>query len=185
MNYVIKSTFQGLITFIYYIIYYIIYYKRGGWGEEKWENLPRTDNQTENKQTDSSNTEATLILCGLSGERANKREPIFTGPLHLHLYLYTYTLYNYTLLHLYTIHLYTLKLIHLYKYSFMNSVIKSTVQGLITFILNAAVILSCGHNWMCIYMWVALKKLTQSSTTSTRWEQQFSVSSLWAPLAQH
>ena len=26
---------------------------------------------TENKQTDSSNTEATLILCGLSGERAN------------------------------------------------------------------------------------------------------------------
>ena len=76
----------------------------------------------------------------------NKREPIFTGPLHLHLYLYTYTLYTYTLLHLNTIHLYTLTLIHLYKYSFMNSVIKSTVQGLITFILNAAVILSCGHN---------------------------------------
>ena len=48
--------------------------------------------------------------------------------------------------YLYTIHLYTLTLIHLYKYSFMNSVIKSTVQGLITFILNAAVILSCGHN---------------------------------------
>ena len=36
--------------------------------------------------------------------------------------------------YLYTIHLYTLTLIHLYKYSFMNSVIKSTVQGLITFI---------------------------------------------------
>ena len=48
--------------------------------------------------------------------------------------------------YLYTIHLYTLTLIHLYKYSFMNYVIKSTVQGLITFILNAAVILSCGHN---------------------------------------
>ena len=73
------------------------------------------------------------------------------GPLHytlIHYTLYTihYTLYTYTLIHLYTIHLYTLTLIHLYKYSFMNAVIKSTVQGLITFILNAAVILSCGHN---------------------------------------
>ena len=35
----------------------------------------QTDNQAENRQssrqTDSSNTEATLILCGSSGERAN------------------------------------------------------------------------------------------------------------------
>ena len=29
------------------------------------------ENRQSNKQTDSSNTEATLILCGSSGERAN------------------------------------------------------------------------------------------------------------------
>ena len=32
-----------------------------------------TDNQAKNKQTDGSKTEATLILCGYSGERANNR----------------------------------------------------------------------------------------------------------------
>ena len=39
---------------------------------EKLENLPRTDNQADKQTENSSNTEATLILCGSSGERANK-----------------------------------------------------------------------------------------------------------------
>ena len=43
--------------------------------EERNENIcpQRTDNQTNREQADSSNTEATLILCGSSGERANNR----------------------------------------------------------------------------------------------------------------
>ena len=36
----------------------------------KFGDREQTDNQT-NRQTDSSNTEATLIPCGSSGERAN------------------------------------------------------------------------------------------------------------------
>ena len=43
--------------------------KRGGWGE-KWEYLP-TENRQTIKQSLNSKTEATLILCGSSGERAN------------------------------------------------------------------------------------------------------------------
>ena len=33
----------------------------------------QTDRQAKNKQSNGSNTEATLILCGYSGERANNR----------------------------------------------------------------------------------------------------------------
>ena len=59
------------------------------------------DKQTHN-QVINSKTEAHSNPLWIVGERANKREPIFTGPLHLHLYLYTYTLYTYIHLHLYT-----------------------------------------------------------------------------------
>ena len=44
--------------------------------EERNENicLQRTDKQRTDRQTDSSNTEATLIPCGSSGEQANRRD---------------------------------------------------------------------------------------------------------------
>ena len=49
----------------------LVFIHRGGWGEEL-ENLP-TDKQRTNRQTEnSSKTETTLLLCGSSGERANK-----------------------------------------------------------------------------------------------------------------
>ena len=38
----------------------------------KLENFMRTDRQTENKQTENSKSEATLICVGSWGERANK-----------------------------------------------------------------------------------------------------------------
>ena len=38
----------------------------------KFADIQRTNRQS-SRQTDSSNTEATLILCGSSGERANNR----------------------------------------------------------------------------------------------------------------
>ena len=47
------------------------------------ENRQRTDNQTNTQRTENSKTEATLILCGSSGERANCRiqEPMtITNP---------------------------------------------------------------------------------------------------------
>ena len=42
--------------------------------EERNENIcpQRTDTQSNKQRTENSNTEATLILCGSSGERANK-----------------------------------------------------------------------------------------------------------------
>ena len=50
--------------------------------EERNDNIcrQRTDNQTD-RQTDSSNTEATLIPCGSSGERANTNFSITTNLL--------------------------------------------------------------------------------------------------------
>ena len=46
--------------------------------EERNDNIcrQRTDNQT-NRQTNSSNTEANLIPCGSSGERANFRDGVW------------------------------------------------------------------------------------------------------------
>ena len=44
--------------------------------EERNENicLQRTDTQSNKQRTENSNTEATLILCGSSGERANNSQ---------------------------------------------------------------------------------------------------------------
>ena len=47
-------------------------YKRGGEEKENEKICFQADKQTKNNQTNGSNTEATLILCGSSGERANK-----------------------------------------------------------------------------------------------------------------
>ena len=48
------------------VLYYTVLYCT-----TKLENLLTENKQTDREQTDSSKTEATLILCGSSGERAN------------------------------------------------------------------------------------------------------------------
>ena len=40
--------------------------------EERNDNICRQTHNQVNKQSENSNTEATLILCGSSGERANR-----------------------------------------------------------------------------------------------------------------